>query len=187
MMELIAHLRANVLRNPSRWGWSWPIGLQAEAEAEVGPLLSSSSEELSSIAVSWWNSEWIYEAQGISVVCTNSMWCKAPEKLRLYQNASFAIVKSRGSTTMKPLGRQSGYGQSKHTMPNQERIRGKTKNLSRKCIKNIHNEHKSCTKGSNRGSPCCICLTCPFPSPGKFAGLHLQQRQTRWHGFGVHW
>jgi hypothetical protein len=41
-----------VLRNPSRWGWSWPIGLQAEAEAELGPLLSSSSEELSSIAVS---------------------------------------------------------------------------------------------------------------------------------------
>jgi hypothetical protein len=79
---------------------------------------------------------------------------------------------------------------SKHAMPNQERIRGtwgKTINLSRKCMKNIHNEHKSCTKGSNQGSPCCICLTCPFPSPGKFAGLRLQQRQTRWHGFGVHW
>jgi hypothetical protein len=25
---------------------------------------------------------------------------------------------------LKPLGRQSGYGQSKHAMPNQERIRG---------------------------------------------------------------
>jgi hypothetical protein len=105
MMELIAHLRANVLRNPSRWGWSWPTGLQAEAEAELGPLLSSSSEELSSIAVSWWNSEWIYEAQGISVVCINS--CDAKHQRSLDYNRMQALQLS-----------------SKHAMPNQERIRG---------------------------------------------------------------